>query len=184
MALTATIYNLDIRLADVDRGVYEQFDLRMARQPSETLEYMLMRLLAYCLEYEEGILLTEGVAAGDEPAVLIRDMTGKTKAWIEVGMPGADRLHRGLKLAGRAAVYTHRDARKLIKEWEAAGIPRLADVPIYAVDRNLVDDVAGLLAARRNSVTLSITERELYLDVDGRMFTSTIVEHRAGGARS
>jgi hypothetical protein len=51
MALTATIHNLNIDLADVDRGVYEKLTLRMARQPSETLEYMLMRVFAYCLEY-------------------------------------------------------------------------------------------------------------------------------------
>lgn len=177
MALTATIHNLDIELADVDRGVYEKLTLRMARQPSETLEYMLMRVFAYCLEYEEGIQFTEGVAAGDEPAVLIRDLTGKTTAWIEVGMPEPARLHKGLKLAGRAAVYTHRDARKLLKDLAAAEIPRLADVPVYAFDRSMVEEVAGLLT-RRNHLSLSLTERELYLDVDRRTFVSTIVEHR------
>ena len=66
MALTATIYNLDIDLADIDRGIYERLHLRVARQPSETIEYMLMRVFAYCLEYADGIALTEGVAAGGE----------------------------------------------------------------------------------------------------------------------
>jgi len=177
MALTATIHNLDIDLADVDRGVYEKLTLRMARQPSETLEYMLMRVFAYCLEYGEGIQFTEGVAAGDEPAVLIRDLTGKVTAWIEVGMPDPGRLHRGLKLAGRAAIYTHRDARKLLKDLAAAEIARLVDVPVYAFDRSMVENVSGLLA-RRNQLSLSLTERELYLDIDGQTFTSTIVEHR------
>ena len=55
MALSATLYNFLIELADIDRGVYETLDLRVAKQPSETVEYMLMRVLAYCLEYEEGI---------------------------------------------------------------------------------------------------------------------------------
>jgi uncharacterized protein YaeQ len=177
VALTATIHNFDIDLADVDRGVYEQLTLRVARQPSETLEYMLMRVFAYCFEYGEGILFTEGVAAGDEPAVLIRDLTGKTTAWIEVGMPDPGRLHRGLKLAGRAAIYTHRDARKLLKDLAAAEIPRLSDIPVYAFDRSMIEEIAGLLT-RRNRLSLSLTERELYLDVDGRAFTSTIVEHR------
>ncbi len=176
MALTATIHNLDIDLADVDRGVYETLTLRMARQPSETLEYMLMRVFAYCFEYAEGIQFTEGVAAGDEPAVLIRDMTGKTTAWIEVGMPDPGRLHRGVKLAGRAAVYTHRDVRKLLKDLAAAGIPRLLEIPVYAFDRNMVEEIAGLLT-RRNHLSLSLTERELYLDIDGRPFTSTIEAH-------
>ena len=177
MAQTATIYNINIDLADIDRGVYEKLDLRIARHPSETAEYMLMRILAYCLEYEEGIMLTEGVSAGDEPAVLIRDLTGRTTAWIEVGMPDAERLHRGLKLAGRTAVYTHRDARKLLAQLSALNVPRLADIPVYAFERTFVDEVAAILQ-RRSVLALSITERELYLQIDGQNFTTTIVEHR------
>src|SRR6266568_2621501 len=73
MALTATIYNLDTELAHVDRSVYATFRLKLARQPSETLEYMLTRYLAYCLEH------TEGIALGDEPAVLVRDLTAASR---------------------------------------------------------------------------------------------------------
>src|SRR5467141_1361530 len=177
MARTATIYSLDTELADIDRGVYEKFGVRMARQPSETLEYMLTRFLAYCLEYTEGIELTEGVAGGDEPAVLVRDLTGRVTAWIEVGMPDADRLHRGIKLAGRAAVYTHRDVRKLLAAFSSANIHRVAEIPVYAFDRSFVDEIAGLLG-RRSSFSLSITERELYLEIAGRPFRTTVVEHR------
>lgn len=181
MALTATIYNLEIDLADIDRGVYEQLELRIARQPSETVDYMLMRVFAYCLEHREGIALTEGVAAGDEPAVLIRDLTGRINAWIEVGMPDAERLHRGHKLAGRVAVYTHRDVRKLLAQLAGANVHRLSDIPIYAFERSFVDEVVGLIE-RRSHLSLSITERELYLEIDGRTFATTIVEHRATGS--
>ena len=177
MAQTATIYNLNIDLADIDRGVYETLDLRVARQPSETIEYMLMRVFAYCLEYADGISMTEGVAAGDEPAILVRDLTGRITAWIEVGMPDADRLHRGSKLAGRAAVYTHRDVRKLLSSFSSGNIHRAAEIPVYAFDRSFVDEVAGLLD-RRSSLSLSITERELYLETSGRKFRTTIEEHR------
>ena len=111
MAETATIYNFSIDLSDMDRGVYETLELRVARHPSETAEYMVVRVLAYCLEYQEGITLTEGVSSGHEPALLVRDLTGRVTAWIEVGLPDAARLHRASKLAGRVAVYTHRDAR-------------------------------------------------------------------------
>src|SRR4051794_296567 len=90
MALTATIYTFTIDLADMDRGCYEALELRVAQQPSETPEYMLSRVLAYCLEYTEGIAFTQGVAAGDEPAIWVRDLTGRTLAWIDVGMPDAD----------------------------------------------------------------------------------------------
>src|SRR6266850_2093444 len=179
MAQTATIYNLSIDLADIDRGVYETLDLRVARQPSETIEYMLMRVFAYCFEYEDGIVMTEGVAAGDEPAVMVRDLTGRITAWIEVGMPDADRLHRGVKLAGRAAAYTHRDARKLLANLSAAGIHRLGEVPVYAFHPDFIQEVSGLLE-RRSTLALSITERELYVEIGGRTLSTSIVEHRIG----
>ena len=139
---------------------------------------MFMRVLAYCLEYRDGIELTQGVAAGNEPAVLIRDLTGRITAWIEVGMPDADRLHRGLKLAGRAAVYTHRDVQKLLAQLSSANIERLATVPVYDFDRAFVDEIAGLLE-RRSDLSISITERELYIEIRGRTFTTTIAEHHA-----
>src|SRR5438093_699140 len=181
MALTATIYNFSIDLADIDRSLYERFDLCIARQPSETVEYMFMRVLAYCLEYGDGIELTQGIAAGNEPAVLIRDLMGRVTAWIEVGMPDPERLHRGLKLAGRAAVYTHRDVRKVLAQLSAANIDRLSTVPVYEFNRAFVDEVAGLLE-RRSAVSISITERELYLEIRNQTFMTTImttiVEHR------
>jgi uncharacterized protein YaeQ len=179
MALTATIYNFATQLSDIDRGVYETFDLRMAQQPSETTEYMLMRFFAYCLEYTEGIAFTEGVAAGDEPAVVVRDLTGRLIAWIEVGAPDAARLHRGSKQAERTAVYTHRNIRQLLPELSAQKIHRAAEIPIYAFDPAFVSEVAEVIG-RRVDVALSITERELYLDVNGKTFTTTVVEHRLG----
>jgi uncharacterized protein YaeQ len=177
MALTATIYNFTTQLSDIDRGVYETFDLRMARQPSETAEYMLMRFLAYCLEFTEGIALTEGVAAGDEPAVLVRDLTGRLTAWIEVGAPDADRLHRGSKQAARTAIYTHRNIRHLLQDLAGKKIHRAEEIPIYAFDPAFVSEVAEALG-RRVDAALSITERELFLDIGPRSFSTTIVEHR------
>jgi uncharacterized protein YaeQ len=177
MALTATIYTLTIDLADIDRGVYETLDLRVARHPSETPEYMLVRVLAYCLEFQDGIVMTEGVSAGDEPAVLARDLTGRVTAWIEVGLPDASRLHRASKLAGRVAVYTHRDARQFMAQLSGEKIHRGGDIPIYAFDRGAIEEIAALME-RRTALTLSITERELYVSIGGKTFTTPIAEHR------
>jgi uncharacterized protein YaeQ len=176
MALTATIYNFATQLSDIDRGVYEKLDLRVARQPSETMEYMFVRFLAYCLEYTEGIAFTEGVASGDEPAVVVRDLTGRITAWIEVGAPDPDRLHRGIKHAGRAAVYTHRNIRQVLSELSGRKIHRAAEIPIFAFEPGFIDAVVAALD-RRADVALSITERELYLDVGSQSFQTAIAEH-------
>jgi uncharacterized protein YaeQ len=177
MALTATIHNFTVQLADVDRAVYQDFELRLARHPSETAEFMLARLLAYCLEWQEGIALSEGVAAVDEPAVLVRDLTGRVTAWIEVGAPDAERLHRGSKLAGRAAVYTHRDPVNLLGQLNGKKIHRAADIPLYFFGRGWLESVAAALE-RRNAMTLSVTERQLYLDLNGKSFSTALEEHR------
>jgi uncharacterized protein YaeQ len=92
-------------------------------------------------------------------------------------MPDADRLYRGLKIAGRAAVYTHRDVRKLLAQLSTANISRMADIPVYALERSVVDDIAGLLE-RRSQMSLSITEREFYVEIRGQTFATAIVEHR------
>jgi uncharacterized protein YaeQ len=105
VALSSTIYNFDIQLSDVDRNVYETLALRVARHPSETEEYLVTRVLAYCLEYVEGIAFSKGLAQADEPAIVVRDLTGDLRAWIEVGAPDADRLHKASKAAPRVAVY-------------------------------------------------------------------------------
>ena len=97
MALSATIYTFKIELADSDRSVYAALDLRVARHPSETEEFLLTRVLAYCLEYSEGIEFSSGISDADQPAIAVRDLTGRLTAWIDIGAPEAARLHRDRK---------------------------------------------------------------------------------------
>src|SRR5450759_5449816 len=89
MTLTATIYNFDIERADTDRHVYESLALRVARHPSESEEYMVARLLAYLLEFTEGIEFSRGLSDPDEPTIAVRDPTGAIKTWIDIGTPDA-----------------------------------------------------------------------------------------------
>ena len=176
MALGATIHTFDVSLADIDRGVYEDLMLRVARHPSETDAFMLTRVLAYCLEYEEGIAFSEGISATDEPAVLVRDLTGRVTAWIEVGAPDSERLHHGSRLAERTVVYTHRDPVKVMAPWAGKRIFNAEAITLHSFDPGFVDAaVAGL--ARRNTMTLSVTERQLYLELNGTSTSTAIHEH-------
>ena len=105
MALTATVYIFDIELSDADRGVYETLSLRVARHPSETEEYLAVRVLAYCLEHTEGIAFSQGgLSDADEPALSVRDLTGAMQSWIDVGVPDAARLHKASKATRRVAL--------------------------------------------------------------------------------
>ncbi|MEP7117908.1 MAG: YaeQ family protein [Acidobacteriota bacterium] len=176
MAQTATVYTLSIDLSHVDRGVYETLDLRIARHPSESAEYMVTRVLAYCLEYQEGIAFTEGLSSGDEPPVLVRDLTGRITTWIEVGMPSADRLHRASKLADRVVVYTHRDIRQVLAQFDGQRIHRAAEIPIYELDRTVVEACAAALD-RRSALTLNVMDGQLYLEMGSQSLSLPLVAH-------
>ncbi|MGQ4619354.1 YaeQ family protein [Nocardia sp. R7R-8] len=180
MALSATLHTFAVQLADVDRGVYQELEVRVARHPSESAEFMLTRVLAYCLEYEEGIAFSGGgVSATDEPAVLVRDHTGRRTAWIEVGAPDAERVHRGSKSADRVAIYTHRDPAKVLARLTGKRVHRAEAIPLYSFDRDFIDS-AVTATERRNTVTLSVTERLLYMDLNGTGLTTPVQEHRLG----
>jgi uncharacterized protein YaeQ len=177
MAAGAVIHTFAVQLADVDRGVYEDLALRVARHPSETDAFMMTRVLAYCLELEDGIAFSEGISTTDEPAVVVRDLTGRLVAWIEVGAPDADRLHHGSKRADRTAVYTHRDPLKVRAAWSGKRIHRAEDIALYSFDPAFVDAAVAVLE-RRNDMVLSVTERRLYLELNGTTLSSAVHEHR------
>lgn len=178
MAIGATIHTFSVQLADVDRGVYEDLTLRVARHPSETDAFMLTRVLAYCLEYEEGIAFSEGVSATDEPAVLVRDLTGRLTAWIEVGAPDAARLHTGSMQAERTAVYTHRDPAKVAAPWVGKRIHRADEIVLHSFDPGFVDAAVRVIE-RRSSITLSVIERRIYLEINGTPLESAVHDQPA-----
>src|SRR5829696_5173912 len=117
MALSATVHHFQIALSDVDRNVYETLDLRVAQHPSETTRWLLLRTLAYALSYEEGIAFSKGgLSSTDEAPLAVRDRTGILVAWIEIGMPSAERLHKASKAARRVAIFTSADLVQLRRE--------------------------------------------------------------------
>src|SRR3954465_3443916 len=148
MALGATVYNFDIDLADSDRGVYETLALRVARHPSESPEYLVARVLAYAMEFTEGIEFSRGICDPDDPAIAVRDLTGALRAWIDIGSPDAARLHKASKAAPRVVVYTHRDPAQLQRLLAGERIHRADALELYAIDRELVAALAARLERR------------------------------------
>lgn len=140
MAPSATIYRLGITLSDVDRGVYEALDLRVARHPSESARYFWQRVIAYCLSYEEGIAFSKGgLSDSDEPPVSIVDPTGILVAWIDVGSPSADRLHRASKAARRVALYSAAELEHLEREAASRRIHELDKIAVFLLKAGFLD---------------------------------------------
>jgi uncharacterized protein YaeQ len=180
VALTATIYNFEIDLADADRGVYESLAIRVARHPSESEEYLLTRVLAYALEYAPGIAFSAGgVSEPDEPTVSVRDLTGRVQVWIEIGNPDAARLHKASKAAPRVVVYSHKDPDQLVGRLRGERIHRADEIELWAVDRRLVGDLAARLD-RRMTFAMSVTDRELYVSIGSDTLTGRLVRYPLG----
>ncbi|MFS0895210.1 YaeQ family protein [Microbacterium sp. 179-I 3D3 NHS] len=176
MAIGSTIHTFDVQLADTDRNVYEDYSLRAARHPSETDAYLITRLLAHGLEYAEGVAFGGSVSDTEEPAVVVRDLTGRITAWIEVGAPDAERLHHATRLADHVAVYTHRDPVKVMAPWADKRIHRGDEVRVYSFDPGFIESAASLLD-RRNTVTITVTEQTLYLTLNGTSLSTALHEH-------
>lgn len=165
MALGATIYNFEIDLADADRGVYDSLALRVARHPSEADDYLIARVLAYCLEYTDGIEFSAGgLSNPDDPPIAVRDLTGALRAWIDIGTPDAARLHKAAKRAGRVAVYIHKDPTQWLRALAGERIHNSEALELYAFDRAMIGAAAARLE-RRMAFALSVSDRELFLSL-------------------
>ncbi len=176
MALTSTLYTLEIALSHVDRHMYESLSLRVPMHPSESAEFFVTRVLAYCLEYTEGIAFSRGVSDADEPTLFVRDLTGALQAWFEIGAPDAARVHKASKAAPRVAIYTHRDPVMVQRAFIGERIHRAEQIPLYAIDRDLIAAVAERLT-RRMSLDVTVTEGTLYITIDGVVLSGTVVSH-------
>ena len=177
MALGATIHQFGVQLSHVDRGVYESLDLRVARHPSESEEFLCARVLAFCLEQREGLAFSKGLADPDQPALEVRDLTGAMREWIEVGAPDAARLHRASKAAPRVAVYTHHDAERYWDSLAGERIHRAEALDLYGLDRTLVAGLVGRLE-RRMTFDLSVSDGTLYLTIGGELLTGALRTRR------
>lgn len=167
VAVKATVHHVEIALSDVDRGVYEALDLRVAQHPSETMRYLLTRLLAYSLSYEEGIAFSKGgLSSMDEPPISIRDGDGTLRAWIDIGTPSAERLHKAAKAAERVALYTSAPIVNVRREASARAIHRVEEIEVWRIDPAFLDAVTASVE-RRARLDLTRSDGHLYVSVDG-----------------
>ena len=179
VALSSTIYNFDIDLSDTDRGVYEALALRVPRHPSESEEYLVTRVLAFCREYTHGIAFSNGISDPDEPTIAVRDLTGGVRTWIDVGSPDAARLHKASKTGARVVVYTHKDPDQLLRQWSGERIHRAGELEIYSVDRTLIAALVARLA-RRLGFTLSISDGHLLVATGDEVIEGDLTRHSLG----
>ena len=177
MALPATMRRFEIELADADRGVYESLDWRVAQHPSESERYLVARVLARAIEHAEGFEFNKGGVSNDEePALVQRDLRGDILAWIEVGAPSTDRLHKASKLSPRVVVYTWRNTDDLATAIRERGVHRADALELNALDPAFLDGIASTLD-RTNRWSLSISGGALYLTIGDKLHETAVRRH-------
>ncbi|MGV8713466.1 MAG: YaeQ family protein [Nitrosomonas sp.] len=106
MALKPTIYKFKIALTDLNRNHYDTLNLTVAQHPSETLERMMVRMLAFCLNAQETLMLTKGLSTAEEPDLWAHTPDGQIALWIDIGEPAPDRIKKATRIAQMVKVYS------------------------------------------------------------------------------
>lgn len=148
MGTTATIYRFQVELSDIDRGVYESLDLRVARHASEDTERLVVRVLARVLAHEEGMEFGRGLSDPNDAGLWTHDITGQVTTWIDIGLPSADRLHRASKRCSRVLVFTHKPEDVLLKEWRSRKIHKAETIEVHRLPQDFVAELADGLGRR------------------------------------
>jgi uncharacterized protein YaeQ len=158
MANPATLYRFRIDLSDVDRNVYETLDFRVAMHPSESLPFLMTRVLAFALNIREGLEFNPaGLSDSDEPCLRALSLTGVCELWIEIGNPSARKLHRAAKAAAMVKVYTYKDPIAMLRELQSTPIHRSSEIELFSFEMAFLKSLGETLK-RDNSWGLLLND--------------------------
>lgn len=170
------LFRFQIELSDIDRSIYETLDFRIAQHPSETPIYLLCRVIAYALSFQEGIEFSpSGLSDPDAPALLSMGKNGSTDLWIEIGNPSGRKLHKASKTARQVAVYTYKNPETIVKDLQSGEIHRSEDIRVYALDSKALQTVANHLKKNNNWSFVRQTG-QLTININSESFTTEVLQ--------
>ena len=161
MALKSTIYKAELQLSDMNRNVFGDFSLTLARHPSETDERMMMRLLAFALHAHEALAFGKGLSTDDEPDLWQKDLTGAIELWIEVGQPDERRMLKACGRSEQVVVYCYGSASGVWWEQTAGKVARAANLSVFRVASEVSRELAAL-AQRSMRLQCTIQDEQLW----------------------
>ncbi len=167
MALKATIYKAELQVNDLDRHYYQSHALTLAMHPSETEERLMVRLLAFALNADEGLAFCRGLGSEDEPDLWRRDLTGQVEQWIEVGQPEESRIRKACGRAREVRVYCY-SGRSAAVWWQknGAALGRCTNLRVFEIPAEASQQLAGL-AARSMQLQCMVQDGVVQVMSDG-----------------
>jgi len=161
MALKPKIYKSRITLSDIERDYYDTLNLTIAQHPSETLERMMVRVLAFCINAQEHLAFTRGLCAVEEPDIWARTLDDQISLWIDVGEPSVDRIKKATRLSPAVRVYSFNSKSGVWWDQERARFNELP-VSIFRLQREGVQALAALVQ-RTMDFSVTITGDSAYI---------------------
>ncbi len=171
MALKSTIFKAALQIADIDHGYYADHALTLARHPSETDERMMIRLAALAINAHQLQTVcngdgTLGFGAGlsdpDDPDVYLRDFTGQTRLWIEVGQPEDKPVSKACGKADQVMVYCFHHAAEIWWRGIETKLTRPRNLSVFRVP-TLASQALAKLAQRSMQLQATLQEGVLML---------------------
>ena len=172
MALKSTIFKVNLQIADIDHGYYADHALTLARHPSETDERMMVRLVALALQAHQlqtvcngdgTLAFGAGLSDPDEPDVWLRDYTGQTRLWIEVGQPEDKPLAKACNRSDVVLAYAFSHAAEVWWRGIENKLTRLDRLQVWRVPPDVSQALAGM-AERSMQLQATIQDGTLWLN--------------------
>ncbi len=166
MAHPSTLYRFRIELTDIDRGVYQRVDFRTAMHPSESETFLMTRVLAYALNFQDDLQFSkEGLATPEDPCISVKGADGAYELWIEIGNPSTKKLHKATKSSTKVKIYTYKNPEFIIAELHAAKIYQPERIELFSFAESLLNPLAARLM-RDNAWNLIHNEGSLMIQVN------------------
>lgn len=181
MALKATIFRLELQIADMERNYYADHSLTIARHPSETDERMMVRVLAFALHANEGLAFAQSIGSSDDaPDLWQKDLTGRIQLWVDVGLPDDKRIRRACGKSDRVVVYSYGRGSDLWWKQGRASFERSDNLQVIELPQTATQGLAKL-ANRTMQLNCTIQDGQVWL-ADGSESVQVEAESRFGGA--
>ena len=180
MALKATIYKADLQIADMDRHYYADHVLTIARHPSETDERMMVRVLTYALNAQEGIAFTKGLFDVDEPEVWVKDLTGAIMLWIDLGQPDETRIRRACSRAEQVLVVCYSSSCEVWWKQIADKLIRLNNLTVLQLPAGTSRALAALVE-RTMRLQCLMQDGEVWVNTDHASVPVKLMPLKAAG---
>jgi len=171
MAIKSTVFKVSLQIADIDHAYYADHALTLARHPSETDERMMMRLVALAFNAHQlqtvcggdgTLAFGAGLSDPDEPDVWLRDYTGLTRLWIEVGQPEDKPLLKACGRADQVMLYCFSHSAEVWWRAMESKLSRARNLSVFRIPSD-VSQSFSTLAQRNMQLQATIQEGVLML---------------------